>query len=284
MIDRRAAIAGGLFALCDCEAHAQSRPFICAVPDNPPKLAPFVLDPLAGNGDELKFDTDLGPLIFTPYGSAFLQDVWTKDDNLDKNQDRIVLGVSFVDGMESQRAAVREHASRWLSTDVGKYVNFRFDVPSELAHARVTFDATINWSAIGRNALTARTRHTMSFDDVSATTVMHEFGHFLGLQHEHRFPNVAIRWNTAVVLKDMRDRGWHDQLTRDQILSRLDSSAACIGNPNFDVASVMIYPIPQGWASYLTSSGVWRPLIVESGHGISSGDIACVSGLYRQKK
>ena len=35
----------------------------------------------------------------------------------------------------------------------------------------------------------------MIFSWFSISTVMHEFGHALGLKHEHQSPNANIQWN-----------------------------------------------------------------------------------------
>ena len=40
------------------------------------------------------------------------------------------------------------------------------------------------------------------------STTLHEFGHALGLIHEHQSPTAGINWNKEVVYQDMAGQGW----------------------------------------------------------------------------
>ena len=65
-----------------------------------------------------------------------------------------------------------------------------------------------NWSYIGTHAKqVAEDKPTMHLDrtDDSKTfrsTVLHEFGHALGLMHEHQHPENTVDWNTQAVFHE----------------------------------------------------------------------------------
>jgi len=83
------------------------------------------------------------------------------------------------------------------------------------------------------------------------STVLHEFGHAIGLKHEHNSPNVTYHWQEAQIIVDMEQRGWNAQIVRKNIIESLlngNSRSAFFATP-FDPQSIMIYPIPKNWVS-----------------------------------
>ena len=108
-----------------------------------------------------------------------------------------ILKVKFVDPSATafQKGKVQEYAAQWMQH---ANIRFEFDVPrSEFAEIRVTFLGKGNCSLIGVDALIAsiadKTEATMRLSSVTEDqteeiirrTVLHEFGHALGLVHEH---------------------------------------------------------------------------------------------------
>ena len=75
--------------------------------------------------------------------------------------------------------------------------------------------------------------------------VLHEFGHALGLHHEHQNPTNQIQWNVAVVYKYYADNhGWTKEMVDTNILQQLSRSSTNF--TAFDAKSIMLYPIlPQ---------------------------------------
>jgi hypothetical protein len=116
-----------------------------------------------------------------------------------------VLRVRFLDGPSEAREIVKRAAVEWE-----RYANVRFQFVSddEEAEIRVAFQAGKgSWSYRGTNALGLAPdpeKSTMNLGwDVSTSygwdTVLHQFGHVLGLVHEHQNPSQPISWNVEAV-------------------------------------------------------------------------------------
>ncbi|UFH50303.1 M12 family metallopeptidase [Pseudomonas sp. KNUC1026] len=72
-------------------------------------------------------------------------------------------------------------------------------------------------------------------------TVMHEFGHALGLEHEHQHPQANIPWDLDKVYAWYAEKG-HDKATvDDQVLGRLPERGH--GFTRYDRSSIMHYPV-----------------------------------------
>ncbi|MBM2716197.1 hypothetical protein JQK88_34580 [Mesorhizobium caraganae] len=276
MINRRAFL--GCCALClSGKAHGDEPSFICAVEDSAVSDG-LQFQPADGNGENMTFNTDLGPLTFTPYGTAFKSDIWLPEDS--ETKDKITLGVAFLNGEKPQHDIVMESARMWLATHIGTFIDFDFTASVDKAKIRIEVLSNQNWSAIGRRAMTVTTPYTMCFSDLHPASIMHEFGHCLGLQHEHRFPLSTIEWDKDAVFADMHAKGWSEETVKEQILTKLDKSAVCLASPNLDRSSIMMYPIKDGWATILNDRNE-RVAFVVNPSTISDGDVACVTGLYK---
>lgn len=72
--------------------------------------------------------------------------------------------------------------------------------------------------------------------------VLHEFGHVLGLIHEHSSPVAKIPWNEKIVLDYYkRTQGWSHSTTKANVLLPEFADAYT----EFDPDSIMMYPIPS---------------------------------------
>lgn len=252
--------AGRSFAQVDEESYSQHREFMCCTIE-PPREADVQAAP---KPDDL-----------TSYGTAFIQDRWTKSDGNTPNTGVITLGVFFMDGTESQRRAAYASARAWHQGGLSSLIQLDFSAPMHRSQIRVSFGrGEGNWSYVGRNnKRIPPNQKTMNIDDLVPYVVMHEFGHAIGLQHEHMHPSVPIVWDEGAVIADMAAQGWSEAMTRENILTRYGSSAACVGDPQFNRDSIMMYPIPRHWTKNRVSFGQ-----VSS---ISGRDRACVSAIYK---
>lgn len=112
-----------------------------------------------------------------------------------------------------------------------------------------------SWSYLGKQCLDVpKDRPTMNFgwiDESSSTetvqeVVLHEFGHALGLIHEHQNPKNGIVWDREAVKRDVRaTQGWDDETIEENIFKKYDPDK--VTETDIDPESIMMYPIPEHW-------------------------------------
>jgi len=157
------------------------------------------------------------------------------------------LRVRFIGGTTAQRAKVREQAGWWVAV---ANLGFDFDDAPD-AEIRIAFDADDGaWSYVGTDCRSIpRDEPTMNLGFLDGGTAAHEFGHAIGLVHEHQNPAGGIAWNEAVVIREMAGSPnfWDEQTTRHNILSRYDADQ--VNGTSFDPKSIMLYFFPAAWTS-----------------------------------
>ena len=87
----------------------------------------------------------------------------------------------------------------------------------------------------------------MNLGFLDGGTAAHEFGHAIGLAHEHQNPAGGIQWNEEVVIRELA--GF------TQLLGRGDDASQCptqvqadqINGTAFDPDSIMLYFFPASW-------------------------------------
>jgi hypothetical protein len=261
-------------ALAPRRAEAQTNDWICgtaSIIEQDASLAPMGADPSLSPGrlEEVQREFKL-----TPFGTGRTRDRWRRSDGLTPNTGLITLGVHFLNGTEQQKDLVRRSASLWTQGDLASLVAFRFDVPRSRAQITVNLESDRNNSIVGRaSADYAQSQATMNLVSMYAHVIAHEFGHALGLQHEHQNPNVVIVWNRPAVIADMAKQGWTEAMVESNIFTRLGSDYACVGDPDMNPASIMLYPVPRHWTQNGFTSG--------TNAEVSSRDYRCLSGIYR---
>lgn len=167
--------------------------------------------------------------------------------------DRRVLKCRFLDGDVTQRKRVEAKAHIW---EQHANIKFKF-VTSNDAEIRISFTAdTGSWSALGTDALVERYfpryQPTMNFGWLKADTddteyervVVHEFGHALGLIHEHQSPEGKLKWKKAEVYRVFSGHPnfWSKEEIDHNVLSRYSPEG--IDNTRFDPDSIMLYMFP----------------------------------------
>ena len=182
--------------------------------------------------------------------------LWRRLDGVTPNTGLITLDVHFVNGSSAEQNAVANLAADWTKGRLGRRVAFRFGRPARRSQIRVGFnDGGGNVSSIGRDSLTKDSHdRTVNFDKLLASgdretrrAVLHEFGHVLGLHHEHQHPKAGIVWNKEVVRADMHKLHWSDAKIQANIFDHLSRNCTCIGDPKPDPHSIMLYPFPATW-------------------------------------
>jgi len=124
-------------------------------------------------------------------------------------------------------------------------VGLKFVFVDQGGSVRVGFDPQSgSHSLIGTDCIKSTEPVTMNFAWLDAGTIMHEFGHVLGLIHEHQNPNgKPIQWNDSKVYTwAEQTQGWDQQTTYHNIIERYKIEQ--LNSSEFDPKSIMLYFFP----------------------------------------
>ncbi len=168
-----------------------------------------------------------------------------------------IITVSFLDGDPVVQEKVRQAALQWTTPRMANLtLDFRKDTDTLI---RISFQYDGSWSTIGTSSrqLTDKTRPTMNYGWLDASSpeeevqrvVLHEFGHALGLVHEHQSPGGEIHWDKTAVIRELS--GPPNNWTLDEIERNVFQPYAK-QETNFtqlDPQSIMMYPIPKSWTT-----------------------------------
>lgn len=161
-----------------------------------------------------------------------------------------LLKVRFLGGSAYVQSKIKQYANEW-----SKHANIKFQyVTREPSDVRISFDKDGgSWSYVGQsNRYIAAPRATLNFgwftDRTSDTefrrTTLHEFGHAIGLSHEHQHPQANIQWNKeAVYAYYQRTQDWTRRDVDENIFQRYGSSTS--NYSTYDPSSIMHYYIPK---------------------------------------
>lgn len=163
---------------------------------------------------------------------------WDNGDTID---------IHFKDGTDNMKRLVKTWSEEWLQH---ANLKFRWGVSRNNSDIRISFSKSGAYSYIGTDATRIDNRdETMNFGWVDRATVLHEFGHMLGLKHEHQHPEKPFNWNTDTIIHDMT--GPPNSWTIEQIQWNILKTA----NPEntdlspFDKNSIMLYFFPGTWTT-----------------------------------
>jgi hypothetical protein len=162
------------------------------------------------------------------------------------------LRVRFIRGTRAQQLKALADARVW-----SEHANLSFvESDDHDAEIRVSFMAGDGaWSYLGTDALRVpRDQPTMNlgFDDVG--TYLHEFGHAIGMGHEHQNPEGGIEWDENTVVRDLSGppNFWDDDTIRHNVLRRYQRDH--VRGSRFDPRSIMLYFFPARWTKNGLSS------------------------------
>jgi hypothetical protein len=159
--------------------------------------------------------------------------------------------IRFLDGDVSLQERVKEVALEWTQF---ANLNLVF-VEQAPAPIRIAFEqGQGSWSYLGTQCRQIKEPEpTMNYgwltpsstDEELRKVVLHEFGHALGLIHEHQNPQGGIKWNEAAVINDLSGppNNWNEQQIRDNMFAKYEGVTAT----NVDSESIMLYPVPMSW-------------------------------------
>lgn len=155
------------------------------------------------------------------------------------------LRVRFLGGSAAQRAIAREQAGWWT-----EHANLRFEFgEAPDAEIRIAFDARDGaWSYIGTDCKhIPQNQPTMNLGFLDGGTAAHEFGHAIGLGHEHQNPAGGIEWIEDAVIRDLSGppNNWNEAQIRHNVLDKYTMDQ--IRGTRFDPESIMLYFFPPSW-------------------------------------
>lgn len=155
------------------------------------------------------------------------------------------LSVRFMGGSPSEQATAKTQAGWWAAV-----ANLKFDFNNRPnADIRISFDENDGaWSMIGTDARSIPANQaTMNLGFLDGGTAAHEFGHAIGLAHEHSSPVGGMQWNEPVVLAALAGppNFWDEQTTRHNVFFKY--SMEQINGTAFDSSSIMLYAFPSTW-------------------------------------
>lgn len=180
------------------------------------------------------------------------------------------LRVRFMGGTFAQRQLALQQAAWWSDR-----ANIRFvESDDGDAEIRVTFDPSDGaWSYLGTDCRSIPTNQpTMNLGFQDGGTSAHEFGHALGLGHEHQNPSGGIVWNEAEVIRDLSGppNNWSVDQIRHNVLRKY--STDLVRGTQFDRGSIMLYAFPSRW----TMNGVGT----SSNEVLSETDRSFIASIY----
>ncbi|QKX06786.1 hypothetical protein HN014_18310 [Aquimarina sp. TRL1] len=157
--------------------------------------------------------------------------------------------VKFIDPEDKYQlhALVKEYAKQW---EAYASIRFKFVSSTETAQIKVGFkEGAGHWSLLGRGAH-LRTQ-SMNLDPKYKdnlrgikSTILHEFGHALGLIHEHQHPEANINWNKDAVYRFyMDEQEWSKKEIEENLFEK--NPVDRVFYTSYDPTSIMHYPVRQ---------------------------------------
>lgn len=185
------------------------------------------------------------------------------------------VGYQFKVGFLGNRTTQQTDLVKSVAAEWAQSANVKFTFPETGPYdVRISFNSSGGaWSYVGIDCKNiAQSSPTMNLGWYARDAYLHEFGHTLGLLHEHQNPTSPIKWNEAAVIKDLSGppNNWTEAMIRFNVLNPYPLPNVI--TTALDKASIMMYPIPLSW----TLDGFSSP----GGQVLSSVDKIFINARY----
>ena len=230
---------------------------------------------------------------FKKLRAAFLtQKIWPKDskitisfsfsEHVDWTPLSVLYGLKNNDNTKVQLDPLEEHIRELSPIEAIKkvvierlqpLVGLKFVFVDKDGNVRVGFDPNGGcYSLIGTDCINSTEPVTMNFAWLDVGTIIHEFGHVIGLIHEHQNPKgKTIPWDDSKVYEWAdKTQGWDKETTYHNIIERYNINQ--INGSNFDKKSIMLYFFPPS----LTKDHIGT----SPNHKLSKEDVIYISQVY----
>lgn len=174
-----------------------------------------------------------------------------------------------------------EAVKKIVAERVQPIVGLKLEFTDNIAEStiRITFNPSGGaWSLLGTDIISPQFKGqpTMNLGWLDVATTIHEFGHALGMIHEHQNPDGnLIDWNVPKVLEWAQvTQGWDETTTRHNIIDRYDIDE--INGSKYDPNSIMLYFFPGTLT--LNNKGTHQNL------RLSSDDVLYLNKMYPNSK
>jgi serralysin len=170
-----------------------------------------------------------------------------------------IIRIGYMGGSVELQERVKQVALEWT-----RCANLVFAFGAADPEIRIAFTpGDGSWSYLGTVCQQIRPQEpTMNYgwltdasgEEELRRVVLHEFGHAIGLIHEHQNPKGGIKWNEAAVKADLSGppNKWDDATIYNNIFKKYEDVTATGVDPH----SIMMYPIPKAWTIDGFSAGL----------------------------
>lgn len=193
-----------------------------------------------------------------------------------------VITVKFLSGSKQLQNKIKPIPKQWE-----KYANIKFKfVETGDAEIRIFLggSGSGHWSTIGTTCkeVTNQYEQTMNFDTANIgdnaafmkAVVLHEFGHAIGLLHEHSSPLSGIQWDKEKAYEEYaKCCDWTKEDVDFQVFETYKVSYT--NGTGYDNKSIMHYPIMKGETI--------NDYVVDWNYSLSKGDTLLIKALYPKK-
>lgn len=176
--------------------------------------------------------------------------------------------ISFLNGDPQLQEKVKNVALEWTAPGMAN-LTFEFRKDTTQTNIRIAFMAgNGSWSYLGTTCRQIpHPQPTMNYGWLDETSseqeirrvVLHEFGHALGLVHEHQNPEGCLKWNYNRVIQDLSGppNNWSIATIVHNVFQ--PHAANETNYTHLDPDSIMMYSLPATW----TLDGFSVPLASE---------------------